>query len=255
MPNRIIKESICSSDSIGQLSWFEEVLFYRLIVSCDDFGRYDGRAAIIKNRLFPLKSEKSLPLKDVTDAIMKLAYVGLIILYEYNGKPYLYLPTWNDHQTIRAKRSKFPAPEDGVKTSEIICKQMQADDFNCKQLQANAPVIQSNTIQSKSNAKEVKHAYGEYGWVKLTDSQYKKLQNDLGQEELDRCIKYVDESAQNTTNRNGWTDWNLTIRKCNRDGWGVEKKKESTKKYITASEYKPPKPKSAEDIMKLVDQI
>ena len=31
MPNRIIKESICTSDSIAELGWFEEVLFYRLI--------------------------------------------------------------------------------------------------------------------------------------------------------------------------------------------------------------------------------
>ena len=54
MPNRILKESICSSDSINELSWFEECLFYRLIVNCDDYGRFDGRTAIIKNRLFPL---------------------------------------------------------------------------------------------------------------------------------------------------------------------------------------------------------
>ena len=32
MPNRIIKESICRSEEIDSLSWFEEVLFYRLIV-------------------------------------------------------------------------------------------------------------------------------------------------------------------------------------------------------------------------------
>ena len=36
MPNRIIKESIRTSDSINDLTWFEEVLFYRLMVSCDD---------------------------------------------------------------------------------------------------------------------------------------------------------------------------------------------------------------------------
>lgn len=48
MPNRIIKESICVSDSIDSLSWFEEVLFYRLIVVCDDYGRFDGRIPIIK---------------------------------------------------------------------------------------------------------------------------------------------------------------------------------------------------------------
>lgn len=133
MPNRILKESICTSDSVDQLSWFEEVLFYRLIVNCDDYGRFDGRPAIVKNRLFPLK--ENLTLKTVSAAINKLASAGLVVLYEFEGKPFLCLPTWNEHQSVRAKRSKYPAPDDGVKTSEIICKQTQAD----------VPVIQSNT--------------------------------------------------------------------------------------------------------------
>lgn len=144
MPNRILKESICVSDSVDQLTWFEEVLFYRLIVSCDDYGRFDGRPAIIKNRLFPLK--ENLTLKAVSAAINKLASAGLVALYEFEGKPFLYLPTWNEHQSVRAKRSKYPAPEDGAKASENICKQMQAD----------VPVIQSNTksySESESNTK------------------------------------------------------------------------------------------------------
>ena len=57
MPNRIIKESICRSDSIDSLSWFEEVLFYRLIVVCDDYGRFDGRPAVVKGSCFPLKDD------------------------------------------------------------------------------------------------------------------------------------------------------------------------------------------------------
>lgn len=132
MPNRIIKESVCTSDSIDQLGWFEEVLFYRLIVNCDDFGRFDGRVAVIKNRLFPLK--ENLTLKNVESAINKLARVGLIIPYESGGKPFLFLPTWNEHQCVRAKRSKFPEPE-------IICKQLQADESKCPR----------NPIQSESN--------------------------------------------------------------------------------------------------------
>ena len=63
--------------------------------------------------------------------------------------------------------------------------------------------------------------YGEYGWVKLTDLQYQKLLQELGQAELDRCIRYVDESAQSTRNKNKWADWNLVIRKCHRNGWGL----------------------------------
>lgn len=122
MPNRIIKESICTSDSIDSLGWFEEVLFYRLIVNCDDFGRFDGRVAVVKNRLFPLK--ENLTLKTVELAINKLASAGLISLYMYDGRPFLYLPTWNEHQLVRAKRSKYPDPES-------TCMQMIADDSKC----------------------------------------------------------------------------------------------------------------------------
>ena len=133
MPNRIIKESICTSDSIAELGWFEEVLFYRLIVNCDDYGRFDGRTAVVKNRLFPLKD--NVTAKAVEAAVNKLVTVGLVTLYFFEGKPYLQLPTWDKHQTVRAKKSKYPSPDDGVKASEIICNQMQAD----------VPVIQSES--------------------------------------------------------------------------------------------------------------
>lgn len=139
MPNRILKESIRVSDSIDRLSWFEEVLFYRLIVSCDDYGRYDGRPAVIKNMLFPLK--ENLTLQTVVKAINNLASAELVVLYEFEGKPYLYLPGWNEHQAVRAKKSKFPAPEDGMIKREIICKQMQADASKCLR----------NPIQSNTN--------------------------------------------------------------------------------------------------------
>lgn len=98
MPNRILKESICRSEEIDSLSWFEEVLFYRLIVICDDFGRYDGRAKIIKGSCFPLKDVTE---KDIDKALDKLSAVGLVRVYETQGRPYLQLVTWADHQRIR----------------------------------------------------------------------------------------------------------------------------------------------------------
>lgn len=67
-------------------------------------------------------------------------------------------------------------------------------------------------------------ARGVYGWVKLSDEEYSRLSNELGEQELKRCIAYVDESAQSTNNKNGWRDWNLVIRKCSRDGWGLKTK-------------------------------
>lgn len=144
MPNRILKESIRESDSIDSLNWFQEVLFYRLIVSCDDYGRFDGRTSVIKNRLFPLKED--LTLKTVADAIQKLVSAGLVVLYEHDGKPYLYLPTWTAHQNVRAKRSKYPEPVticDNVNTSASICNY---DEDSGNQLQGNVPVIQSESL-------------------------------------------------------------------------------------------------------------
>lgn len=107
--------------------------------------------------------------------------------------------------------------------------------------------------KQKSPPESIAHARGEYGWVKLTDEQYANLQQKLGQEELDRCIRYVDEAAQKTRNKNKWTDWNLVLQHCHRDGWGLGEKKQ--KKYVTAGEYKAPEGKSAEEIYALVDQI
>lgn len=144
MPNRILRESICYSDTIDKLTWFEEVLYYRLIVNCDDFGRFDGRAAIIKNRLFPLKD--SLTLKTVEAALHGLATAGLVTLYEIQGKRFLWLPTWGKFQTQRARVSKYPAPDDGV----------QADASSCKQMISNVPVFEMRDTRNEFDIREAR---------------------------------------------------------------------------------------------------
>ena len=62
-------------------------------------------------------------------------------------------------------------------------------------------------------------AYGEFGWVKLTGQQHRQLQALMGAQELDRCITYIDRSAQSTSNRNQWQDWSLILRRCHEGRW------------------------------------
>lgn len=181
MPNRIIKESICVSDSIDKLTWFEECLFYRLIVNCDDFGRFDGRIAVVKNRLFPLKD--NVTLKAVADGINKLVSVELVALYEFEGRPYLYLPTWNDHQNIRAKRSKYPAPEDSVNADDIICKQMNSNASKCSRNPNPNPNPNPNTRTTREVSR---HTHGRYENVLLTDEEFEKLKEEFPSDYLDR---------------------------------------------------------------------
>lgn len=79
--------------------------------------------------------------------------------------------------------------------------------------------------QTEKESIPTRTRHGEYGWVLLTDDQYAKLEKDLGKDELDRCIRYVDESAQSNGNKNKWKDWNLVIRRCHREGWGRREEK------------------------------
>ena len=110
MPNRIIKESICTSETIEKLTAFEETFFYRLTVNCDDYGRMDARPAILKAKLFPLKDR--LTLKDIQGALNKLADIGCVRLYTVEQKPYLYFPSWSVHQRVRNSREKYPSPDE-----------------------------------------------------------------------------------------------------------------------------------------------
>jgi hypothetical protein len=139
MPNRILKETICTSESIDQLNWFEEVLFYRLIVSCDDFGRYDGRPAVLKGKLFPLKN---VTIKQLEEALDSLSKTSIVLRYAVSGKSYLQLVTWDKHQTRRAVKSKYPSPSEGqVSATEQECDPLQTFASNCMQVQADAPVF------------------------------------------------------------------------------------------------------------------
>ena len=75
-----------------------------------------------------------------------------------------------------------------------------------------------------SSSDVARHKFGAYGWVRLSDEEYARLLDDLGETELERCITYIDESAQSNGNKNKWKDWNLVIRKCSRDRWGLQQR-------------------------------
>jgi hypothetical protein len=108
MPDRLLSGSIKRSSEIDSLSWFQEVCFYRLMVTVDDHGCYYADPQIIKSDLFPRKED--LTKAAVADALEKLEDIGLIERYEVNGQKYLHMKTWEKHQRIRNKTKHFPDP-------------------------------------------------------------------------------------------------------------------------------------------------
>lgn len=152
MPNRIIKESICTSDNLDQLSAFQETMFYRLLVNCDDYGRMDARPKILAAKLFPLKDIRT---SQIEEGLRALTSAELVIIYEVDGKPFLQMKTWERHQQIRAKKSKYPSHESGNIVSDSTCKQMIAEDSKCPR-----NPIQSES-ESESNPKDARAALKE----------------------------------------------------------------------------------------------
>lgn len=138
MPNRIIKESIKTSYEIDALTWFEEVFFYRLLVSCDDFGRYSGEPVVLKNTLFPTK--ENVTIAAVVRATDRLQELGLLYRYEHNGKVILQIATWYEHQQPRAAKSKYPDPPEEIASKlpqKIKRRHIPEDDGNGNQMISN----------------------------------------------------------------------------------------------------------------------
>jgi hypothetical protein len=147
MPNRYIKETICTSETLAALSDAEEVTFYRLLVSCDDYGRFFASPRVLRPRLFPLRMDR-VSEDDVAAYIAGLARVGLVTLYTgEDGKEYLYLTNWLEHNSPRSKTSKFPDPSADAhtrmqtQTGADRCAQTQTGARTCMQMRADAPVF------------------------------------------------------------------------------------------------------------------
>lgn len=139
MPNRIIKESIRTSKSVNALSDFDFRMWTYLITYVDDYGRGPADAELLKGLCFPRR--KGVTEAQIARAISDLAMSGMVILYEVDGEPFLAFPNWEKHQQVRTKQSKYPAPDDGIVTSDNKCNQMISNDIKCY----------ANPIQSESN--------------------------------------------------------------------------------------------------------
>lgn len=141
MPNRIIKESICSSQDIDDLKAEEEVFYYRLWVNCDDYGRFDARIPMLKSKLYPLR--ENMKSSDIKRYLATLESKRMVELYGVKGVVYGQVVAWENHQQIRAKRSKYPPKSE----SDSTCNQMISDDGICPR-----NPIQSNPIRIQSES-------------------------------------------------------------------------------------------------------
>lgn len=119
MPNRIIRDSILSSEKVCALGWPEEVLYRRLMSIADDYGRHEANPQLLRSKCYPLQVD-TVRVADITRWLAACQEAGLIALYEVSGKQYLQIENFG--QQLRSA-SKCPAPP--------------AVDSNCQHASAN----------------------------------------------------------------------------------------------------------------------
>ena len=183
MPNRTLKDSICTSENLDSLSPLAECMFFRLIVNCDDFGRFEARPAVLKGKLYPLKDYNY---DQIMSWLQELCNADLLFLYESDGKPYLQMKKWSKHQRQRAKYSKYPSPDDGA------CQHLTAGDSTCQQVPADAAnrrhlpseYDNDNDIRITSN-----ESSSTYSLTDISSSLSKEVDEDSKDTKSVSCIK------------------------------------------------------------------
>ena len=150
MPNRMLKESILSSEKFNSLTWFEQSTYIRLILLADDYGRLDGRDVILKSYCYPL--DDKVTRSAISKAISHMVNVGLLQKYEVNNKPYLYFPNFGKYQRLRSKTSKYPAPLNGAQNDSCQSHDRHMSD-TCP-LEEEVEVEEELEVEEKENLKE-----------------------------------------------------------------------------------------------------
>ncbi|SDQ42949.1 hypothetical protein [Pseudoxanthomonas sp. CF125] len=138
MPNRIIRETILTSDKVDELDSSAEVFYRRLLSKVDDYGRYDARPSILRSMLFPLRVDRVRE-ADCTRWMAACQKAGLIALYSHAGKPFL---ECSNTEWQKRSPSKYPPP-----TNANICAQVQTNAHLVVDVDVDVSVVVENQEQ------------------------------------------------------------------------------------------------------------
>lgn len=187
-----------------------------------------------------ISDETGCDRETVHRVLQRLDEVHGVVQYDNRTKELLILH-WSRYNWSTSDKLNRPLLEEiqGIKSDEF--RSYVAGLYNSRpsvatpyQDPSSIPSAGQNPPKGGSKKPIERHKYGQYGWVKLSDEEYSRLLSDLGEAELARCIKYLDENAQSNGNKNKWKDWNLVIRRCHRDQWGTGTQRKPTSKSSSA---------------------
>lgn len=112
---RALHRSTCLDPDIATMSEFAQLLWDRIIVVADDFGRLPGEPEVVRALCVPLISSRTAA--DVANALDQMVERELVRPYRHGRRVYIEVCHWDEYQRpagTLGKRttSEYPGPED-----------------------------------------------------------------------------------------------------------------------------------------------
>lgn len=239
----MLSPEIWESESFGSLSCLAKLFWIGMISNADDEGVGRAQPKYLKSKILPYDEVR---ITDIEKALDEIGHNMSVTFYEVDRNKYYFLNNWKNWQSInKPTASKYPAPSNNgvggdIPTTDILHEDYGSttvalqEDYHIKEekikeekrKEENIAPIGASTCDFSIDKKSVFNKYGEYKRILLTEEQYQKLVDEYDRAYIDKQINLLDEYIQINSNKNGYKDFNLVLRKSIRDNW-FENKKES----------------------------
>lgn len=138
-----------TDEKINALSWFEQAVYFRLLVAADNNGVIDGRLPILKSTLFPLC--KNITETALSDAVAKTLSLSLLGAFATpaSQQVFLYFPGWGERQRQR-NGGKHPLPDAGEELDADTWRRLAAVGGGWRPMAANGGQTQKREKEKES---------------------------------------------------------------------------------------------------------
>ena len=118
---RSIKPEFWKSETIASLPFRDRLTFIGLWSYVDDNGVGADSFKLISAELFGLEDDPREVRDNTRECLARLANAGLIVRYTLDGKRYIRITNWDEHQRIdRPNKPRYPLPaSDGVEMLDM----------------------------------------------------------------------------------------------------------------------------------------
>ena len=149
MAKRTIDGGFLTDEKINALSWFEQAVYFRLLVTADNNGVIDGRLSILKSTLFPLcKNVTEIAISEAVARTLSLRLLGAFAT-PASQQVYLYFPGWGERQRQR-NGGKHPLPDAGEELDADTWRRLAAVGGGWRPMAANGGQTQKRERQKES---------------------------------------------------------------------------------------------------------